>query len=157
MATSLGRLRPCTSAEVLAYQVLNRGNLQFEHVDAEREQRRYLDAREDVILDNPDEAEMAGATPGAAAAAPPRPSQAAECAVRRRVGPTAEESRAVTRETVEGPEDEEQAGDDLLPQDHSFASEAASHASSGHCPVAAQRPVRWSPRRGRASLAPSPW
>ena len=32
VATSLGRLRPCTSAEVLAYQVLNRGNLQFEHV-----------------------------------------------------------------------------------------------------------------------------
>ena len=116
MATSLGRLRPCTSAEVLAYQVLNRGNLQFEHIDAEREQRRYIDAREDVRLDDPDEAEMADATPGAAAAAPPGPSQAAERAVRRRVGPTAEESRAVTRETVEEPEDEEQAGDDLLPE-----------------------------------------
>ena len=59
---------------------------------------------------------MAGATPGAAAAAPPGPSQAAERAVRRRVGPTAEESRAVTRATVEEPEDEEQAGDDLLPE-----------------------------------------
>ena len=116
VATSLGRLRPCMSAEVLAYQVLNRGNLQFEHVDAEREQRRYIDAREDVRLDDPDEAEMASATPGAATAAPPGPSQAAERAVRRRVGPTAEESRAVTRETVEEPEDEEQAGDDLLPE-----------------------------------------
>ena len=83
VATSLGRLRPCTSAEVLAYQVLNRGNLQFEHVDAEREQRRYIDAREDVRLDDPDEAEIASATPGAAAAAPPGPSLAAERAVRR--------------------------------------------------------------------------
>ena len=44
---------------------------------------------------------------------PPGPSQAAERAVRRRVGPTA---RAVARETVEEPEDEEQAGDDLLPE-----------------------------------------
>ena len=59
---------------------------------------------------------MAGAAPGAAAATPPGPSQAAERAVRRRVGPTAEESRAVARETVEEPEDEEQAGDDLLPE-----------------------------------------
>ena len=116
VATSLGRLRPCTSAEVLAYQVLNRGNLQFEHVDAEREQRRYIDAREDVRLDDPDEAEIASATPGAASAAPPGPSLAAERAVRRRVGPTAEESRAVARETVEEPEDEAQAGDDLSPE-----------------------------------------
>ena len=116
VATSLGRLRPCTSAEVLAYQVLNRGNLQFEHVDAEREQRRYIDAREDVRLDDPDEAEIASATPGAAAAAPPGPSLAAERAVRRRVGPTAEESRAVAQETVEEPEDEAQAGDDLSPE-----------------------------------------
>ena len=91
VAISLGRLRQCTSAEVLAY------------------------AREDVRLDDPDEAEIASATPGAAAAAPapPAPSQAAERAARRRVGPTAEESRAVTRETVEEPEDEEQAGDNL--------------------------------------------
>ena len=116
VATSLGRLRPCTSAEVLAYQVLNRGNLQFEHVDAEREQRRYIDAREDVRLDDPDDAEIASATPGAASAAPPGPSLAAERAVRRRVGPTAEESRAVARETVEEPEDEAQAGDDLSPE-----------------------------------------
>ena len=90
--------------------------MQFEHVDAEREQRRYIDAREDVTLDDPAEAEMASATPGAAAAAPPGPSQAAERAVRRRVGPTAEESRAVTQETVEEPEDEEQVEDDLLPE-----------------------------------------
>ena len=80
---------------------MNRGNLQFEHVDAEREQRRYIDAREDVRLDDPDEAEIASATPGAAAAAPPGPSQAAERAVRRRVGPTAEESRASSETGVE--------------------------------------------------------
>ena len=44
VATSLARLRPCTSAEVLAFQVLNRGNLQYEHTEAERDQQRYIDA-----------------------------------------------------------------------------------------------------------------
>ena len=72
---------------------------------------------------------MASATPGAAAAAPPGPSQAAERAVRRRVGPTAEESRAVTRETVEEPEDEEQAGDDLLPEVPETSSGTSSETS----------------------------
>ena len=42
VATSLSRLRPCTSAEVLAYQVLNGGNLRFEFAESERDQQRYI-------------------------------------------------------------------------------------------------------------------
>ena len=39
VATSLARLRPCTSAEVLAFQVLNRGNIQYEHTTGTTEVR----------------------------------------------------------------------------------------------------------------------
>ena len=46
VATSLGKLRPCTSAEVLAYQVLSKGTLQYEHQESEREQQRFVDARQ---------------------------------------------------------------------------------------------------------------
>ena len=42
VATSLARLRPCTSAEVLAFQVLNRGNIQDEHTEVERNNRGTL-------------------------------------------------------------------------------------------------------------------
>ena len=48
VSTSMGRLRPCTSAEVLAYEVLNCGNLRFERAQGEREQRRYVDAQKDT-------------------------------------------------------------------------------------------------------------
>ena len=109
MATSLARLRPCTSAEVLAFQVLNRGKLQYEHTDAERDQQRYIDATgDDLVLDNPDEPPNDGlgiGSPIRMEDAPPEPEEAAvERAVRRRVASTREESRAVT---VEEPEDEQ--------------------------------------------------
>ena len=108
VATSLARLRPCTSAEVLAFQVLNRGNLQYEHTEAEREQQRYIDATgDDLVLDNPEEQPDEGigiGSPIQMEDAPPVPETATvERAVRRRVGSTREESRAVT---VEEPEDE---------------------------------------------------
>ena len=45
VANSLGKLRPCTSAEVLAYQVLSKGILQYEHQESEREQQKLVDAR----------------------------------------------------------------------------------------------------------------
>ena len=109
VATSLARLRPCTSAEVLAFQVLNRGNLQYEHTEAERDQQRYIDATGDVlVLDNPEEQPDEGigiGSPIQMEDAPPVPETATvERAVRRRVGSTREESRAVT---VEEPEDEQ--------------------------------------------------
>ncbi|CAE7728714.1 RE1 [Symbiodinium sp. CCMP2592] len=110
VATSLARLRPCTSAEVLAFQVLNRGNIQYEHAEVEREQQRYIDATgDDLLLDDPEEPDggIGIGTPIQmdAEADPPETAAAApERAVRRRVGATREESRAVT---VEEPEDEQ--------------------------------------------------
>ena len=111
VATSLARLRPCTSAEVLAFQVLNRGNIQDEHTEVEREQQRYVDATwNDLVLDDPEEPPDGGIGIGSpiqmdAESDPPETETVApERAVRRRVGPTREESRAVT---VEEPEDEQ--------------------------------------------------
>ncbi|CAE7200469.1 GIP [Symbiodinium sp. CCMP2592] len=111
VATSLARLRPCTSAEVLAFQVLNRGNIQYEHAEVEREQQRYIDATgDDLVLDNPEEPPDGGIGIGSPIQAdteadPPETAAAApERAVRRRVGATREESRAVT---VEEPENEQ--------------------------------------------------
>ncbi|CAE7834664.1 unnamed protein product [Symbiodinium sp. CCMP2592] len=111
VATSLARVRPCTSAEVLAFQVLNRGNIQYEHAEVEREQQRYIDATgDDLVLDNPEEPPDGGIGIGSpiqvdTEADPPETAAAApERAVRRRVGATREESRAVT---VEEPEDEQ--------------------------------------------------
>ncbi|CAE7692632.1 RE1 [Symbiodinium sp. CCMP2592] len=111
VATSLARLRPCTSAEVLAFQVLNRGNIQYEHAEVEREQQRYIDATgDDLVLDDPEEPPDGGIGIGSpiqmdAEADPPEIAAAApERAVRRRVGATREESRAVT---VEEPENEQ--------------------------------------------------
>ena len=47
VATSLGKLRPCTSAEVLAYQILSKRSLQY-HMESEREQQRFVDGRRHV-------------------------------------------------------------------------------------------------------------
>ena len=128
MATSLGRLRPCTSAEVLAYQVLNRGNIRFEHTDAEREQRRYVDATEDINTDDPVQAGDTVGEPSITIPAETLP--ATERAVRRRVG-TREESRAVTLETVEEPEVEETEAPDaeLVPALDQEAQESIAEAT----------------------------
>ena len=69
-----------------------------------REQRRYVDATEDI---NTDDLVQAGGTVGEPSITIPAETlPATERAVRRRVG-TREESRAVTLETVEEPEVEE--------------------------------------------------
>ena len=107
--TSLGKLRPCTSAEVLAYQVLSKGTLQYEHQESEREQQRFVDARwhdSDADDENEEEDEEDSPQP-AVARADPLPG---ERTVRRRVGPTREESRAEPveeRPTMEEPETED--------------------------------------------------
>lgn len=109
VATSLGKLRPCTSAEVLAYQVLSKGTLQYEHQESEREQQRFVDARQhdsDADDENEEEDEEDSPQP-AVARADPLPG---ERTVRRRVGPTREESRAEPveeRPTMEEPETED--------------------------------------------------
>ena len=128
VATSLGRLRPCTSAEVLAYQVLNRGNIRFEYTDAEREQRRYVDATEDINTDDPVQAGDTVGEPSITIPAETLP--ATERAVRRRVG-TREESRDVTLETVEEPEVEETEAPDaeLVPALDQEAQESIAEAT----------------------------
>ena len=73
VATSLGKLRPCASAEVLAYQVLNKGTLQYEHQESEREQQRFVDARmhdNDADDENEEEDEEASPQPAVARADP---------------------------------------------------------------------------------------
>ncbi|CAE7418365.1 GIP [Symbiodinium sp. CCMP2592] len=127
VATSLGRLRPCTAAEVLAYQVLNRGNIRFEHADAEREQRRYVDATEDIPTGDLEAGDTAG-EPSITIPAATLP--ATERAVRRRVGPR-EESRAVTLDTVEEPEVEETEAPDaeLVPAVDQEAQESIAEAT----------------------------
>ncbi|CAE7211787.1 RE1 [Symbiodinium sp. CCMP2592] len=107
----LGTTQTVHIAEVLAFQVLNRGNIQYEHAEVEREQQRYIDATgDDLVLDDPEEPPDGGIGIGTpiqmdAEADPPETAAAApERAVRRRVGATREESRAVT---VEEPEDEQ--------------------------------------------------
>ena len=45
VATSLDKLRPCTSSEALAYQVLSRDRMQVDQPVPSREQQGYLDAR----------------------------------------------------------------------------------------------------------------
>ena len=108
VATSLARLRPCTSAEVLAFQVLNRGNIQYEHTEVEREQQKYIDATgDDLVRDDPEEPPDGGvgiSSPirmDAEADPPETETVAPERVVRRRVGATREESRAVTMEEPE--------------------------------------------------------
>ena len=109
VATSLGKLRPCTSAEVLAYQVLSKGTLQYEHQESEREQQRFVDARQhdsDADDENEEEDEEDSPQPPVARADP----LPGERTVRRRVGPTREESRAEPveeRPTMEEPETED--------------------------------------------------
>ena len=93
VATSLGKLRRCTSAEVLAYQVLSKGTLQYEHQESEREQQRFVDARmRDSDADDEGDGEDDEDSPQPSVArADPLPGKRT---VRRRVGPTREESRA---------------------------------------------------------------
>ena len=46
IAAALSRLRPCTTAELLAHQVLTRGHLQYDPVDGEGgQQQRFVDFR----------------------------------------------------------------------------------------------------------------
>ena len=105
VATSLGKLRPCTSAEVLAYQILSKGNLQYEHLESEREQQRFVDARAHDS-DADDEEDSDSARPSSAIRSNPLEGLRT---VRRRVGLTPEESRAEPRvePTIEEPEVED--------------------------------------------------
>eukprot|EP00439_Symbiodinium_sp_Y106_P001310 s14234_g1.t1 len=83
-------------------RVLSKGTLQYEHQESEREQQRFVDARQhdsdaDDENEEEDEEDRADPLPG-------------ERTVRRRVGPTREESRAEPveeRPTMEEPETED--------------------------------------------------